>query len=111
MSPSPPRKLPDGSSGQGDPRRIGRDQIRDTDDGIMRDGEPADVDLRQPNERDASADGKRVSDVDPVAGRAAADLAAGRVDTEARREAVPNFERRAARDLARGTRKPEGESK
>jgi len=103
MSPSPPRRQPDGSSKPGDPRRVARDQMRDADDGVMRSREPSDKALRQPNERDESADGRPVRDVDPVVRKAEADLAAGRIDTEARRESVPNFERRAARDRARGT--------
>jgi hypothetical protein len=111
MSPSPPRRQPDGSSKQGDPRRVGRDQMRDADDGIMRSREPSDKDLRQPNERDASADGQPVRDVDPVVRQAEADLAAGRIDTEARRDSVPTFDRRAARDRARGTPRPRGERK
>lgn len=85
--------------------------MRDADDGIMRSREASDHDLRQPHERDESADGKPVEAVDPIVRKAEADLAAGRIDTEARREAVPTFERRTARDRARGARKPTGGSK
>ena len=77
----------------------------------MRGRAPSDLDLRQPHERDESAHGKPVSEVDPLARKAERDVAAGRIDTEARRDAVANFERRAARDRARGTRKPAGERK
>lgn len=107
MSPSPPRKLPDGTTRAGDPRRVGHDQQRDADDGIERGRAPSDIGMRQPNERDASADGTPVADVDPLLKQAERDLAAGRVDTDVRGKAVPNFERarRASSKRSPGGRK------
>jgi hypothetical protein len=107
MSPSPPRKQPDGSAHVGDPRRVGHDTQRDADDGIERGRQPSDHDLRQPNERDASADGEPTREVDPVVRQAERDIASGRVDTDVRGKAVPNFERarRASSKKPSGGRK------
>lgn len=97
MSPRPPAKQPDGSRRPGDPRRVGRDQLRDADDGIVRSQEPSDLDLRQPNERDVSADGKPVETVDPVVKQGQRDLAEGRIDTDQRGAAVRTFRRAVER--------------
>ncbi len=94
MSPRPPAKQPDGSSAEGDPRRVAHDQLRDSDEGIYRGRRPSDLDMRQPHERDESADGKPVDEVDDVVRQGERDLAEGRVDTDQRGAAVRNYERR-----------------
>jgi hypothetical protein len=94
MSPRPPAKQPDGSTAAGDPRRVAHDQLRDADDGIYRGRDPSDLDMRQPHERDESADGKPIGAVSDRVRQGERDLAEGRVDTDQRGAAVRNFNRR-----------------
>jgi hypothetical protein len=62
--------------------------------------------LRQPNERDESANAGRAGTVDPVLKQAERDVATGRVDTEQRQAAVPNFERAVRRKRNPSPRSP-----
>ena len=76
-----------------DPRAIAHDQLRDSHDGVMREGK-SDKGMRQPHERDEAPDGGKKgtdprTDIPQVEiSRAHADVEKGLVDTD--RRGVPS---------------------
>jgi hypothetical protein len=82
-----PNRVPAGT----DPRVGGHDQQRDAPDGIVRGKGPSDLAMRQPNERDEAADPDAIGPRD-IGRQAAADVAAGRTDTDRRSAGTDTIE-------------------